>query len=708
MVPLNLAADMSPYFTLKLHYGGYLNEDCTAYVGGEIAYFDMCSVTGLDLFEIDAMLGEVGCSSQSMDLWFLTNEHEFCAANINPIETNRDLEVVKTLVECNYKLVRLYTTPNGPGLDGEFADFSFTQLAIDQRIERIEDIRVEVEAAVRDEGLETVQEEEEKLSFHGDSSNMDSSDTHLPKSKKKKRRIPPPNPPYRARKRGRYSMLRGLFKNTEETPVVLDDAGNDVTPEPLKAKKGRKVGEKQNKGHEKEVGEKISKRSEVDGVEKPGKRHEMEGGENSSKREKQKKSVGRLKKGTPTKIIEEKGGDKQGAKLPCVKEKVQEESARVAAVEPKEVRNNVKNKGKYFSQKKDKAKSVKDKDEDEIETVLPEEQGQESVIDEKHVKEDEKNEEMEEDSTSSESEYNSSVERMAISSCDEEDNTFPEFNEQNDMEDPQFEMGMLFSSGQVFREAVRKHAILHQRGVRLKKNLSDKIKWVCTAGCDWKVYGIKQQRSTIIQIKTVCNIHTCTPTWVQKQINSTWLARTYEEEIRMNPSWPLQAFHAKVVNDLKCNISLTMAYRAMRKARETITGRHEEEFSKLYLYANEVKKVMPTSTVKLMTEPAENGFPGRRFLRFYVCLGPLKDGFLEGCRPLIGLDGCHLKGPFGGILLTAVATDPNEGMYPVAWAHVEAENNSSWDWFLGLLKNDLRIENTGTYTFISDRQKVHF
>ena len=52
-------------------------------------------------------------------------------------------------------------------------------------------------------------------------------------------------------------------------------------------------------------------------------------------------------------------------------------------------------------------------------------------------------------------------------------------------------------------------------------------------------------------------------------------------------------------------------------------------------------------------------------------------------------------------------TDPNEGMYPLAWAHVEAENNSSWDWFLGLIKADLSIENSGTYTFISDRQKVN-
>ncbi|XP_021776004.1 uncharacterized protein LOC110739829 [Chenopodium quinoa] len=30
----------------------------------------------------------------------------------------------------------------------------------------------------------------------------------------------------------------------------------------------------------------------------------------------------------------------------------------------------------------------------------------------------------------------------------------------------------------------------------------------------------------------------------------------------------------------------------------------------------------------------------------YVCLQPLRSGFIKGCRPLIGVDGCHLKGAY--------------------------------------------------------------
>ncbi|KAK1399066.1 hypothetical protein POM88_008929 [Heracleum sosnowskyi] len=143
---------------------------------------------------------EVGCSTEKMDFWLLSNELEVWHENLIPIETERDMIMLIDLVQCNYKLAR---------------------------IERIEDIRVEIEGIAYDEATED-DEEEEKASFHGDSSNMDSSESDCP-TPKKVRRVPPPNPPYRARRRGRFSMLRGLFKNTEDTPVILDDAA-DVVP----------------------------------------------------------------------------------------------------------------------------------------------------------------------------------------------------------------------------------------------------------------------------------------------------------------------------------------------------------------------------------------------------------------------------------------------------------------------------------------------
>ena len=56
---------------------------------------------------------------------------------------------------------------------------------------------------------------------------------------------------------------------------------------------------------------------------------------------------------------------------------------------------------------------------------------------------------------------------------------------------------------------------------------------------------------------------------------------------------------------------------------------------------------------------------------------------------LIRLDGCFLKGEFGGQLLTAVGKDGNNQMFPIAYGIVESENYSSWKWFVDLLIADL-------------------
>lgn len=77
---------------------------------------------------------------------------------------------------------------------------------------------------------------------------------------------------------------------------------------------------------------------------------------------------------------------------------------------------------------------------------------------------------------------------------------------------------------------------------------------------------------------------------------------------------------------------------------------------------------------------------------------------MDGCRPIIGVDGCFLKGKQGGQLLTAITLDENNGIFPIAWEMVGAENKSSWEWFLDLRGRDIEIcENQEKFTFISDK-----
>ena len=84
-----------------------------------------------------------------------------------------------------------------------------------------------------------------------------------------------------------------------------------------------------------------------------------------------------------------------------------------------------------------------------------------------------------------------------------------------------------------------------------------------------------------------------------------------------------------------------------------------------------------------------------------MCLDGCKRGFLDGCKPIIGLDACHLKGVVAGQLLAIMGVDGNEGMYPIAYVVAKAESRETWTWFLKNLVGDI---NTG-WCFVLDQQK---
>lgn len=78
------------------------------------------------------------------------------------------------------------------------------------------------------------------------------------------------------------------------------------------------------------------------------------------------------------------------------------------------------------------------------------------------------------------------------------------------------------------------------------------------------------------------------------------------------------------------------------------------------------------------------------------------EGFKKGCWPFIGLDGKFLKSQFKGQLLTTVALDGNNQLFPLVMAYVEKEKQESWTFFLEHLMMELKEDN---FTLMSNRQK---
>ncbi|KAK2382535.1 hypothetical protein QL285_070062 [Trifolium repens] len=139
------------------------------------------------------------------------------------------------------------------------------------------------------------------------------------------------------------------------------------------------------------------------------------------------------------------------------------------------------------------------------------------------------------------------------------------------------------------------------------------------------------------------------------------------------------------------------------KFRKDQTGDADRQYSLLRRYADELRSKCKHNTVKIGVERPIPPDLHHRFGNFYFCFDGCKKGFINGCRPFIGVDGCHLKTKYGGQILIAVGRDPNDQYFPLAFGVVETETKESWRWFIQLLLEDVGQHNR--FVFISDQQK---
>ncbi|XP_058776132.1 uncharacterized protein LOC131650439 [Vicia villosa] len=190
-------------------------------------------------------------------------------------------------------------------------------------------------------------------------------------------------------------------------------------------------------------------------------------------------------------------------------------------------------------------------------------------------------------------------------------------------------------------------------------------------------------------------------------MSTKWLSKRLQNSLKTNPKLKLKDIKEKAQKKWIVGVNKTKAIRAKFATRDMVDGSFLGNYTRIYDYCHEVLRTNPGSTVKLNVTPVQENVEDKRpyFKRLYICYAACKKCF-KLCRPIIGLDGCFLKGLSGGQILAAIGTDPNDQMLPISFAVVEGETKDSWSWFLELLIDDLGgREECRTYTFISDQQK---
>ncbi|XP_030964198.1 uncharacterized protein LOC115985397 [Quercus lobata] len=263
-----------------------------------------------------------------------------------------------------------------------------------------------------------------------------------------------------------------------------------------------------------------------------------------------------------------------------------------------------------------------------------------------------------------------------------------EFNVKSDMRNVVLKKEMKFPNAKVFRAALREYAIKKPIDIKFKLNERTKISVHCRNRCGWRCYASQISEELTFQIKTLTDDCTCPKSFKNSQATSVYIAKRFIENFSKNPNWEVSGIHNHVMQNLSVNLNVNQVYRSKRKAKDLINEDEQLQYGVLRDYAQMITTIDKGSRVILQTEMAkETSQP--KFKRMYVRFNAQKVGFLGGCRPFIGLDGCHIKHRFGGKILSAIAKDANDNIFPVAMAVVEQETRESWIWFLEIFANDI-------------------
>ncbi|XP_070035142.1 uncharacterized protein [Nicotiana tomentosiformis] len=224
---------------------------------------------------------------------------------------------------------------------------------------------------------------------------------------------------------------------------------------------------------------------------------------------------------------------------------------------------------------------------------------------------------------------------------------------------------MIFENVNQFRKAVTDYAIEYHGQLKLKPNEPSRVRVKCKSKiCQWEMFASLDRDSNFI-VKKYHPIHKCTLMNKNKLYNSKYIANKFKDRITSQPYIRIWEIQELVRNKLGLYVSRTICYRANQIVLRKFMGDWKLEFARLCEYADIITQTNPGSTS--LVKINRNSEPGKNLFKyFYVYFNALKKGWLEGCRKIIGFDGCFLKGTCKSELLVAIGENGDQQIYPIA------------------------------------------
>ncbi|XP_057769762.1 uncharacterized protein LOC130989711 [Salvia miltiorrhiza] len=244
------------------------------------------------------------------------------------------------------------------------------------------------------------------------------------------------------------------------------------------------------------------------------------------------------------------------------------------------------------------------------------------------------------------------------------------------------EVGAIFRSKVELRIAIGIYHLEHYLEFATDRSTDSRAVYICKSGrknCTFRLCAV--EAATLWRITKLTLDHTCqadlnrvtTARSVSGEVAAYYFAKKLiDEKVVLRPKEMIAEMRSKYgVQMLYC-----FAVRTRQQAIERTYGDFNMSYVRLPSYLYLLKQRNPGTVYDLQT--TREGV----FCHMFVALGQSIRAFEQYLRPVIVIDGTHLKGKNRGVLFVAVTKDGNDQVFPLAIGLGPIENDESWTYFL--------------------------
>lgn len=105
---------------------------------------------------------------------------------------------------------------------------------------------------------------------------------------------------------------------------------------------------------------------------------------------------------------------------------------------------------------------------------------------------------------------------------------------EDDLTNPVFHVGLMFSSVERLRRAITKYSVRNKVEIKMARNDKIRVRAHCAENCPGNLYASYDSRAKYFVVKTYYGKHNCQKEWSVRRCSATRIARQYVDHFRAN------------------------------------------------------------------------------------------------------------------------------------------------------------------------------